>query len=572
MTSFTFIITLFVLVVHCAFAAPTLPGLPALPGVPAFPNFAAFTEVEHRDAAPKPWVDVGPVPETQVISVSIGFKLPNLPGFALQALDISMPGSSTYRNFMSADQINLLLDPAKKDVDFVLSWLKTFDIDATHDHQWLTLSMPVGLLNKLVQANYHIYRNPSTGETIIRALSYSIPTVLTPIIDVVLPGTSFDGDLSHLPPPSTTAPPLAKRFVKRADCNSQVTPACLQSLYGIPTTRATQPLNVIAVPGFLNEFANQADLNTFATQFRPDMMPRPTFTEQFIDGGKNSQDITQAGLEANLDIQYTAGLATGVPTVFISSGQANMNGFINIANFLLQQATPPTVLSISYGFNENVVSTTEANKLCDIFMQLGARGTSILVASGDGGVGGSRPSDTCTSFVPTFPASCPWVTTVGATAGQPEVGAGLSAGGFSNIFPRPDYQQNAVTEYFSQIGNKYEGRYNRTSRAFPDISAQGEHIAIAYKGQTTLVDGTSASAPIVAAIIALLNDQTLFKYGKPLGFLNPFIYKNPGIWNDVTQGSNPSCNSPGFPAAAGWDPVTGMGTPNFQKWAAAVGV
>ncbi|KAF9371354.1 hypothetical protein CPB97_002019, partial [Podila verticillata] len=268
---------------------------------------------------------------------------------------------------------------------------------------------------------------------------------------------------------------------------------------------------------------------------------------------------------------YTAGLATGVPTVFISSGMPNMNGFINLANYLLQQPTPPTVFSISYSFNENVVSTTEANTLCNIFMQLGARGTSVIVASGDGGVGGGRPNATCTSFVSTFPATCPYVTAVGATAGQPEVGAALSGGGFSNIFSRPSYQQIPVTGYLDQLGTTYAGRFNRTGRAYPDISAQGENIVIAYRGQLAMVEGTSASAPIVASVVALLNDRLIAKGSHPLGFLNPLIYSKPGIWTDITQGNNPSCGTNGFPAKSGWDPVTGMGTPNFQNWAAAIG-
>jgi len=329
---------------------------------------------------------------------------------------------------------------------------------------------------------------------------------------------------------------------------------------------------MIAVPGFLDEFANKADLNTFAATFRPDMNPPPKFTEQFIDGGQNSQNLSQAGLEANLDIQYTAGLATGVSTVFISSGRSGIIGFVNLVNSLLQQETPPTVLSISYGFDENTVSSQAAGSLCNLFMQLGARGTSIIVASGDGGVAGSRPSNKCQAFVPTFPASCPFVTAVGATKGEPEVGATLSAGGFSNIFSRPGYQASAVSDYLTKLGNTNQGLFYRNGRAFPDISAQGEKIVIAYKGQSALVDGTSASAPIVASFIALLNDRLLSKSRGPLGFLNPLIYAYPSLWNDVTQGNNPSCNSAGFPAATGWDPVTGMGTPNFQKLAAAIGV
>jgi tripeptidyl-peptidase-1 len=76
----------------------------------------------------------------------------------------------------------------------------------------------------------------------------------------------------------------------------------------------------------------------------------------------------------------------------------------------------------------------------------------------------------------------------------------------------------------------------------------------------TNLDG-SASAPIFASTIALLNSQRLV----PLGFLNPWLYLESAVLNDITTGSNPGCGTSGFPAAAGWDPVTGLGTPNFAK-------
>ncbi|KAI8869069.1 subtilisin-like protein, partial [Ramicandelaber brevisporus] len=153
---------------------------------------------------------------------------------------------------------------------------------------------------------------------------------------------------------------------------------------------------------------------------RPDLKPAPTFSEQFIDGGKNDQN--KPGIEANLDVQTVIGLASGVPVTFASVGRNDTTAF-------------------------NQVSQSNANNLCSLFMQLGARGISVIVASGDGGVAGSRPSNTCTKFVPTFPASCPYVTTVGATTGVHEIGADLSAGGFSAYFARPSYQNNAVSSY-----------------------------------------------------------------------------------------------------------------------------
>ncbi|KAJ7710689.1 peptidase S8/S53 domain-containing protein, partial [Mycena rosella] len=80
-----------------------------------------------------------------------------------------------------------------------------------------------------------------------------------------------------------------------------------------------------------------------------------------------------------------------------------------------------------------------------------------------------------------------------------------------------------------------------------------------------LVEGTSAASPISASIFALVNDK-LIAAGKPvLGFLNPFLYSAAGraAFADVTYGTNPGCNTDGFSASTGWDPVTGLGTPNY---------
>ena len=77
------------------------------------------------------------------------------------------------------------------------------------------------------------------------------------------------------------------------------------------------------------------------------------------------------------------------------------------------------------------------------------------------------------------------------------------------------------------------------------------------------VDGTSAATPVVAAIFAKLNDLRLRAGKPPMGFLNPFIYANPTAFNDVTTGCNNNGGKYGFTATKGWDPATGLGTPNY---------
>lgn len=168
-------------------------------------------------------------------------------------------------------------------------------------------------------------------------------------------------------------------------------------------------------------------------------------------------------------------------------------------------------------------------------------------------------------LIVTVPASCPWVTAVGGTSGtNPERAASLSSGGFSNYYSAPDYQSNKTAAYVQGLGSKYNGYYNPKGRGIPDVSAQAESYVIVINNFNSYVSGTSCSAPVFASIIALLNDYRVANGNSPLGFLNPFLYgKGAAGLVDVTSGNNPGCQTNGFSATRGWDPVTGMGTPNF---------
>lgn len=101
-----------------------------------------------------------------------------------------------------------------------------------------------------------------------------------------------------------------------------------------------------------------------------------------------------------------------------------------------------------------------------------------------------------------------------------------------NPFP----ESSAVQGYLKTLGKEYSGKYNASGRAYPDVAAQGVSVEIILGGSGTPVDGTSCSSPIFASVIGLLNDE-LLTAGKPvLGFLNPWLYANPGAFNDITSG------------------------------------
>ncbi|KAI0669376.1 family S53 protease [Trametes maxima] len=540
---------------------------------------------ETREDIPAGFSLQGAASPDTTLKLRLALVQPNFAELEQKLYDVSTPSSANYGQHLSKEEVEKFIAPNADSVAAVNAWLKENDITAqtiSPAGDWLSFEVPVSKANDLFDADFSVFTHDDTDLKAIRTLSYSIPAELQGHLDLVHPTVTFPNPKSHLPVVSSPikAVNTHDNFTARAvpsSCGSRITPACLQALYGIPTTKATQSSNQLAVSGFIEQFANKADLKSFLKEFRTDISSSTTFTLQTLDGGSNSQDGSDAGVEANLDIQYTVGIASGVPTTFISVGEdfqdGDLEGFLDIINFLLGESNPPQVLTTSYGQNEDTISRKLANNLCNAYAQLGARGTSILFASGDGGVSGSQSSG-CSKFVATFPSGCPFMTSVGATQGiNPETAADFSSGGFSNYFGVPDYQKSAVKSYLSALGKTNSGKFNTSGRGYPDISTQGVAFEIIVNGQSEAVDGTSCASPTLASIIALINDRLIAAGKSPLGFLNPFLYSDgASALTDITSGSNPGCNTNGFPAKAGWDPVTGLGTPNFAKLLTAVGL
>lgn len=189
-------------------------------------------------------------------------------------------------------------------------------------------------------------------------------------------------------------------------------------------------------------------------------------------------------------------------------------------------------------------------------MKLGMQGVSILISSGDSGVAGPsfNGSNGCLGpnqniFSPDFPANCPYVTAVGATFLPPGASAQKdqevavtrfpSGGGFSNIYPIPSYQQQAVANYFATSNPPYPyytatngtgvgangGIYNRAGRGYPDVSAVGDNVVIFNMGAPTLIGGTSASSPVFAAVLNRINEERIAVGKKTVGFVNPTLVR-----------------------------------------------
>jgi tripeptidyl-peptidase-1 len=329
------------------------------------------------------------------------------------------------------------------------------------------------------------------------------------------------------------------------------------------------PLNQQATAEFMNNYFSQTDVDQFFHQFWPGRDYNSKVSK--VVGDNKASAPTE---QASLDIEYVMGMAPNVTTWFyVNTGNDFWSDLTEWVNQLISAESLPWVQSTSYGNEGEGQSATFRDRLSTEFAKLGGRGISVIVSSGDYGTGCSL----CYSFEPTFPATSPWVTTVGSTRFLenkigPEAATQIfsSGGGFSWSFEQPSYQTTMVTKYFNTQKNIPAPHfYNSYGRGIPDVAALGVGYQVIVNGAVSLVYGKGTSTATFSGIITLLNEIRLNNNLKTLGFLNLWLYlvgeQYPDAFYDVTEGNNRygCCGFTGFSAAAGWDPVTGLGTPNY---------
>lgn len=519
---------------------------------------------------------------------------------------------------MTTSEVNELVRPTDDSLQLVHNWLFDHGIHAkklkySAAKDWIKVPLYVGEVERLLKTNYSVYRHED-GSHLVRTPEWSLPRHLHDHVSAIQPTNSFfraspkssnvrvrpvqidqhhDFRFKHY---NNKTGPNNMTVAQACDVTA-VTPLCLRTLYGtIDYTPQVPGANKVGLTNYLGEANNRSDVSIFLRTFRPEAASAAyTFKTYVVAGGDNQQtpdNATQldAGkdLEGNLDAETILGIDYPTPLTTYNTGGSppfipdaftttdTNEPYLVWVQYVLGQsdAEVPQVISSSYGDDEQTIPPSYARTVCAQFAQLGARGVSLLFASGDNGVG---PTGACitndgkntTAFLPSFPSTCPYITSVGGTKDfGPEVAAFdpgngfASGGGFSNYFPRPSYQDGAVRGYLRTLGTQFTGLYNPSGRAYPDISAQSQAYVTVWDGMFVSLDGTSASTPTASAILALVNDALLAAGKPPLGFLNPWLYKRGfKAFTDVLSGSAIGCNTTGFMAAKGWDPVTGYGTP-----------
>ncbi len=335
--------------------------------------------------------------------------------------------------------------------------------------------------------------------------------------------------------------------------------------YSIPTVGAAYQFppgqNGSGTTIGLLEFGGGFSVSDLTQYFSGLGLSVPEVVSVGIDGATNAPTGDPSGpdAEVELDVEMAGALAPGARIVVYFAPNTEQGFADAVTTAIHDSANHPEILSISWGGPEPTWSAQGRTALEDAAQDGAEMGVTIFAASGDQGASDGEPTGT---LAVDFPASSPYVVGCGGTrlglsgtAITSEVvwndlaeGNGATGGGVSEEFALPSFQSAARVP---PAPNGFAGR------GVPDVAADADPetgYAVFIDGAPAVIGGTSAASPLWAALAARLT-QAL---GKPLGYLNPLLY-SPGLtkgFRDVTRGNNG-----GYSAGPGWDPCTGLGSP-----------
>ncbi|XP_061222517.1 tripeptidyl-peptidase 1 isoform X3 [Neopsephotus bourkii] len=487
-------------------------------------------ERDQQFRVPAGWAHTGRVEPGHDVQLTFALRQRGLRRLARVVEAVSDPRSSRYGQYLSLEHVRDLVQPSTSTLIAVLKWLQGHGVESCRSVttlDFLECRMPAGTAERILPgAEFHRYVKGQ--RSVVRSpRPYTVPPELAEHLD-------FVGGLHRFPAERKI---VSRAWIKkeleqhrggRAAFHLGVTPSILRQRYNMTKGDiGLLPNNSQACAQFLEQYFHQADVAEFMKLFGSSFSHRTQ-----VDRVVGHQGMGKAGLEASLDVEYIMSTGANISTwVFSNAGRhESQEPFLAWLLLLSNMSSLPWVHSVSYGDDEDSLSVAYMERINVEFMKAAARGLTILFASGDDGAGCRRVRSGNHTFRPSFPASSPYVTTVGGTTFKnpflvtAEVTDYISGGGFSNVFPMPQYQ---------------------------------------------------ASTPVVGGMLALINDRRLQQGLAPLGFLNPALYQlreqgHEDALYDVTQGCHVSCldgavQGQGFCAGPGWDPVTGCGSPNFPR-------
>ncbi len=523
------------------------------------------------------------------------------------------PKDPLFHHFLTPVERMERFSPTQTDFDTVARYLQKNGltiVDSSLSRTSLTVTAPVGLIEKAFQTQLNRYRRSDQTEFYSNASQPAVPSTIAPLLlhvygleDASKPTPAYVRKTTPASP-APGSPILTPKLLFSDEAN--IVAGALQNAYNvgrfkysyvmpdkskIPMDGRGQKVGLVSfsdyrqdkIQNFIdiqNDF-ERANFN-WIFDFRMKLI-KPKINEILLPGYTPKSDENSKG-EYELDIAMVMMLADGVDE--ITAPKANR--MISQLEYFRDNATDVRQISISYSI-ENLEPET-------VLQELAMQGQAVFASSGDSGafedIGDHKPGTTVET---SFPSSSPFVTAVGGTvlsfttfSGVPtgdydsERAWPFGGGGISTLdYGIPQYQKKYLAthknSFHSDPNAKFNGDGTVTSemnfkRSVPDVSMPAQNFVMS---STRLVGGTSASAPLWAAFCALLNQgRVLNSLNTPIGFLNPALYELAGdptryakAFHDVTTGNNSAGTSnPGFfSATTGYDLTTGLGSFNGKN-------
>ncbi len=464
------------------------------------------------------------------------------------AAQVAALGSGKPGRHLSREEFARQHGAAEADLDAVRRFAASHKLAVVQEHaarRTLILSGTVAQFSRAFAVELHQYAHAG-GSYRGRVGFVSVPADLENVVEAVL-------GLDNRPQAQTHF-----RLRPAASTSASFTPLKVAALYGFPSgTGEGQCVGLIELGGGYRP----TDLDTY---FKGLGVPSPTVTAVSVDQGKNSPTGSADGPdgEVMLDIEVVGAIVPQARIAVYFSPNTDA-GFLDAITTAIHDTTnKPAVISISWGGPESSWTAQAMTAMDSAFQAAASMGITVCVAAGDGGSSDGVASGDHVDF----PASSPHALACGGTRLTAQgnnitqevvwnegANNGATGGGVSTQFSVPAWQANlrATTSQGKAA--------TLTMRGVPDVAGNADPESgydVRIDGTDTVIGGTSAVAPLWAALITRINQTS----GKAAGFLNPQIYQGPQAFRDITQGNNGD-----FEATVGWDACTGLGSPDGAK-------
>jgi subtilase family serine protease len=600
--------------------------------LPAAAASGATVRLGHRPAPPVGAAFVGPVPATQRLHVTVTLRPRDASALAAYARAVSTPGSADYRRYLTPTQFARRFGATAAEIGAVRRSLHaqglepgavsrgSLSISVTAGAAQLERAFSVSLTRMALRGGGTAIR-ASAAPAVAASVAGAVQSVVglnttapaRPLLVRARPGSASaratgrnSSDASHV---ATGGPQPCAAASGAAPGQQAFTADQIASAYGFSGLYGTGDRGAgVTVAVYELESDDPSDIAAYQSCYGTHAAISYVPVDQGAGTGPGSG-------EAALDIENLIGLAPNVNVLVYQGPNSNSgapgSGPYDTFSAIINQDRA-RVVTVSWGQCEAALGQADASAENTLFQQATAQGQSIVAAAGDSG---AQDCDTGgvaqqTQAAVDDPSSQPFVTGVGGTTLSalgprptesvwnsggtvlsPTLQPGATGGGISTLWPMPAPQLNsapALNVRTAQAAGSACGHPGGFCREVPDVAADGDPATgylIYWNGQGDVpgepagwqgIGGTSGAAPLWAALLAL-TDDTRACTGAPVGYANPALYQAAGEayaadFNDVASGNNDFTGTNGgrFAAGPGYDPVSGLGTPNAASLAGAL--